>query len=414
MSGAPDLRGFLNSWPYDPGNNVRVASGTNGREIIVIRLPMGLETYEADGRPDGQQPHGMESVLEFQLTRFADAARAGACAVFHLAAADCAELFHEGTLYHSRLVHFFRAKDWARSERDTARNLRLLDFVRQHAEHDEDRVQLEHLRPATTRIKAAARAMILLQNGQFQEALHITLGLVAKADGTAGQIPDQPEKLADTLLESVRESLAHRSAVRPHEESEFIRQGDYWTIRYQGQGAILKATRGLDCLRYLLGHPGREIHVSELLATLIEVPVPALLGGLREAGGLAVTNGLQDAGPILDSKAKAEYKCRIDDLRRDMEEAERFNDSCRASEARSEMDAIAQQLAAAVGLGGRDRHASSDAERARSAATKRIKEAIKSIADVIPPLGHHLAARIKTGYFCSYNPHPDHPVAWKL
>lgn len=78
------------------------------------------------------------------------------------------------------------------------------------------------------------------------------------------------------------------------------------------------------------------------------------------------------------------------------------------------MDAIAHQLAAAVGLGGRDRRASSEADRARSTATKRIKEAIHRIAEVIPPLGHHLAARIKTGYFCSYNPHPDRPVAWKF
>jgi hypothetical protein len=25
-----------------------------------------------------------------------------------------------------------------------------------------------------------------------------------------------------------------------------------------------------------------------------------------------------------------------------------------------------------------------------------------------------LAARGKTGYFCSYNPHPDRPVTWKF
>ena len=78
------------------------------------------------------------------------------------------------------------------------------------------------------------------------------------------------------------------------------------------------------------------------------------------------------------------------------------------------MDAIAEQLAAAVGLGGRDRRSSSDAERARSAVTKRIKEAINRIGKVMPALGRHLAARIKTGYFCSYNPHPDRPVAWKF
>jgi non-specific serine/threonine protein kinase len=212
----------------------------------------------------------------------------------------------------------------------------------------------------------------------------------------------------------LEELLAIRPALRPVEESVFIRTGDYWTIRYQGQAAILKATRGLYCLGYLLRHPRRELHVSELLASLIEVPVPALFGSVREVGGDAVSGGLPDAGPILDSQAKAEYKRRIDELRKDMEEAERFGDSDRGERARSEMDAIAEQLATAVGLGGRDRRASSDAERARSSVTRRIKEDINRIGEVIPLLGHHLAARIKTGYFCSYNPHPDRPVAWKF
>src|SRR6266446_10954076 len=56
----------------------------------------------------------------------------------------------------------------------------------------------------------------------------------------------------------------------------------------------------------------------------------------------------------------------------------------------------------------------SGAERARSAVTKCIKKAIRKICEAIPSLGYHLAVRIKTGYFCSYNPHPDRPVAWKF
>jgi non-specific serine/threonine protein kinase len=210
---------------------------------------------------------------------------------------------------------------------------------------------------------------------------------------------DTPRQLLPALRESLEESLATHPVLRALEESVFIRQGDYWTIRYQGEVAILKATRGLDCLCYLLRHPARDVHVSELLARPIDLPLPAFF---------------QDGGPILDSQAKAEYKRRINELRNDLEEAERFNDSYRATKVRSDMDAIAEQLAAAVGLGGRNRRSSSDAERARSAVTKRIKEAINRIGKVMPAFGRHLAARIKTGYFCSYNPHPDRPVTWKF
>jgi hypothetical protein len=236
---------------------------------------------------------------------------------------------------------------------------------------------------------------------------------VSRANKVCINGPDEHIDSRRELVESLDESHTGSRVRHLLEESVFMRQGDYWTLRYQGQTAILKATRGLDCLFYLLRHPGRDVHVTQLLGTPVDFPLPALLGSL-EAVGDAVTAGRQDAGPILDSHAKAEYRQRMDDLRKDTEEAERFNDSYRATRARSEMDAIAEQLAAAVGLGGRDRRASSDAERARSAVTKRIKEAIHRIGRVIPPLGRHLAARIKTGYFCSYKPHPDRPVAWKF
>ena len=122
----------------------------------------------------------------------------------------------------------------------------------------------------------------------------------------------------------------------------------------------------------------------------------------------------QRSDPILDARSKAEYRRRFQELREDLEEAERFDDRDRAAKAQEEINAIAEQLASAVGLGGRDRPTGSEAERARSSVTKRIKESITKISEAIPSLGHHFAARIKTGYFCSYNPHPDRPVAWKF
>jgi hypothetical protein len=127
-----------------------------------------------------------------------------------------------------------------------------------------------------------------------------------------------------------------------------------------------------------------------------------------------IIRGPFNGAPVLDAKAKAECRCRLNELRQDLSEAERFNDRQRKTEAQDEIRAIADYLASAVGLGGRGRKTSSDAERARSAVTKCIKKAIQKIGEAIPPLGYHLVARIKTGYFCSYNPHPDRPVSWKF
>jgi hypothetical protein len=203
-----------------------------------------------------------------------------------------------------------------------------------------------------------------------------------------------------------KEKLASCSRTT-QEESLFLWQNDYWIIRYHGDSAVLKSTRGLCCLAVLLHDPGREFHVRELIDGPMAVSTPV-------SANRRVTIGLRAGIPVLDSQAKAEYNHRLNDLRQDLNEAERFNDLQRKIEVQNELQAISDNLACAVGLGGRDRETSSDAERARSAVTKCIKKAIQKIGDASPSLGYHLAARIKTGYFCSYNPHPERPVAWKF
>jgi non-specific serine/threonine protein kinase len=215
---------------------------------------------------------------------------------------------------------------------------------------------------------------------------------------------------AEQKIERARESTPGSSMLPTQEESLFLRQNDYWIVRYHGHTAFLKSTRGLRYLAVLLRNSGREFHVRELLAPPLDTST--LAAAFRVHG--RVTGGLYAGIPVLDARAKAEYKCRLNELQQDLNEAERFNDPLRRTEAQNEIQMITDRLASAVGLGGRDRKTSSDAERARSAVTKCIRKAIQKIGDAIPSLGYHLAARIKTGYFCSYNPHPDRPVAWKF
>ncbi len=99
------------------------------------------------------------------------------------------------------------------------------------------------------------------------------------------------------------------------EESLFLRQNDYWIIRYHGHAALLKSTHGLRYLAVLLRDPGREFHVRELLARPIDASNP----GAVAANG-RVTGGLYGGVPVLDAQAKAECKCRVNDLRQDLDQ----------------------------------------------------------------------------------------------
>jgi len=143
MSDTVDLRNALQSWPYDPDDDSRLVRGEDGRAILQVRTPLGIEQYELEGRPDGLRPHGMESALEHHLQKLEQARAAGGDAQFELGPRECSELFNEGTLYYFRYVRLFQLKDWVRTRRDTSRNLRVFDLVNRYARRDEDKLFLE-------------------------------------------------------------------------------------------------------------------------------------------------------------------------------------------------------------------------------------------------------------------------------
>lgn len=128
----------------------------------------------------------------------------------------------------------------------------------------------------------------------------------------------------------------------------------------------------------------------------------------------SVASALGDAGEILDAQAKAEYAARLRDLHAALDEATRFNDTGRTVRLREEINALTHELAAAVGLGGRDRKAASASERARVNVSRTLADAVKKIAIKSPELGKHLSKTIKTGTSCCYDPASDSPVSWRF
>jgi len=193
----------------------------------------------------------------------------------------------------------------------------------------------------------------------------------------------------------------------------FRREGDYWSVRYEGSVVRLKDAKGLHHLARLLAHPAREFYVTDLEAAHSQGAPPGQ-GDRAQSGELEERPDLGDAGELLDATAKAAYRARLDELQAELDEADRFNDPVRAANARQEMDFLVGELARAVGLGGRDRRAASHAERARLNATRAIRAAMANVARANPTLGRHLSATIRTGRYCSYTPDPRAPINWEL
>jgi hypothetical protein len=200
MDGEADIRRVLDEWPYDPEKTIRIVRLPSGRDVLQVRLPLGLEQYEIDGRPDGKRPHGLGSALEYQEARLEALRAEGREDRFVLKPRDCAELFEEGVLYYYRYLHLFQLQDWKRTIRDTARNLRVFDLVNRYAQKAEDREYLEQWRPYIVRMNAVAAAMEAIDERRFTEADTIVRNAV-------GAIESLPEGNDDAFRYERRRSL---------------------------------------------------------------------------------------------------------------------------------------------------------------------------------------------------------------
>jgi len=245
--------------------------------------------------------------------------------------------------------------------------------------------------------------------GAFEEAARL-YGRASQVAELAAAPDDHLERLKKALL-SARSATggALRDPKVATSDLCFMREGEFWTLVYHGTTSRLKDIKGLGFIAQLLRAPGREFHVLDLVGAA-QGNVPAAYN--RVEGELR-SEGLGDAGEMLDAAAKAAYRRRITELREEIEEADAFNDPARSERAQEELEALVGQISGAVGLGGRDRKAASAAERARLSVTKTIKDALRKISDNDPTLGSHLVSTIRTGTYCSYTPDPRVPVEWK-
>jgi AAA ATPase domain len=246
-----------------------------------------------------------------------------------------------------------------------------------HTQHEYARLLLSRAHPGDRERAADLRAAAL----ELAEACGMTRLRADLMELPSAGAPDAPTATRDAS---------------PGMQALLRRDAGFWTVAYGSDRFRLKDTKGIGLLQTLLRHPGRELHVIDLAG-----------GGapIEEGGGRA-------AGELLDPAARTAYKRRLEDLRDALDEAERFNDLERAARAEQEIAFLTDELARAVGLGGRSRTAASGAERARVNVSRTIGAVMKKIAAGSPALGQHLTAAVRTGYFCSYAPDPRVCIDW--
>jgi tetratricopeptide (TPR) repeat protein len=186
----------------------------------------------------------------------------------------------------------------------------------------------------------------------------------------------------------------------------FRREGDYWSVRFDGDTVRVSDLKGMHYLARLLAEPGREFHALDLVAAESGAP-------LRDGRPVTVVGSVVgDSGELLDEQAKQAYRRRLSEIEDDLEEARRRGDDRRVEQAQAEHDFLVRELSRAFGLRDRQRRAGSAPERARVAVTRAIRTALARISKHHKLLGEHLDSTIRTGTYCSYHPDPRVATRW--
>lgn len=188
--------------------------------------------------------------------------------------------------------------------------------------------------------------------------------------------------LADDPDKGRAEAVA-QPAARGSVSARFRYDGNAWSLTFSGLSVQLTHQKGFKDLTRLLQQPGVEVHCLELADRPAETA---------------------EGAPVLDDRALREVQVRVRELQQEIDEADAAHDLARGERAREELDRIVELLSGALGLGGHSRALGSAAERARSAVTWRIRNAIKKIGQAHPRLGRHLDNAVRTGTFCVYQP----------
>lgn len=168
----------------------------------------------------------------------------------------------------------------------------------------------------------------------------------------------------------------------------FVKDNSSWKVSYDGSIVQVPELKGFYDLQKLLIEPRQLFHCAELMGSKM--------------------NGRGEK--LIDEKARKVYQEKILGLQSEMQTAEQSSDYARVEKLQEEYDQLIDFLSKSLGLKGKSRETGGTVEKARSAITWRIRNAIARIEQYHPPLGAHLANAVKTGTLCSYQPERD--MSW--
>jgi len=176
---ANDLDALLKGWEYKPGVvQARVVRARDGREVIQLRLDLGMLQMETVGRPDGERPHGHFTIFDYLQHEAQRAEKQGKEWVPN--DEQCIAADREFVQFYHRRMAWLALHDFDRALSDSDHTLAFMDFLKDHSPNEEFTLAHEQY-----------RGFVLFHRTQAETAKHLEA--------------EAPERAIDALREGQKQ-----------------------------------------------------------------------------------------------------------------------------------------------------------------------------------------------------------------
>ncbi len=155
-----DIDNALADWEYKPGQVQARLVQAGSRQVIQMRVDLGILQLETGPRPDGSAPHGFPTYFAYAENQAHSARVAGR--EWTLSEEQCLEADREFVEFYQRRICWLALGHFSRAVADADHTLAFMDFVRAHSPSEE-----------YTQAHEQYRGFVLFQRTQAAAALEV-------------------------------------------------------------------------------------------------------------------------------------------------------------------------------------------------------------------------------------------------
>jgi hypothetical protein len=198
-----DIDLALDGWEFKPGViQARLVQAGDGRQVIQMRIDLGVMQIETVGRPDGCRPHGQATYFDYlkEQARIAGRAHRG----FTLSEEQCQEADREFVQFYHRRLCWLALRNFAQAVADADHTLAFMDFTREHSPSDEFTQAHEQYRGFVGFQRTQAAAALALENKNPEAAIDEVLDGLDKLKAFFASVGMEDQWAENAMVQQLR------------------------------------------------------------------------------------------------------------------------------------------------------------------------------------------------------------------